>query len=297
MISDETTWHPSYIGIGTMKAASAWIFQCLREHPEISGTQKKEVHFFDLDVNYRKGITFYRSFFSNEGIAGEFSPSYLYEPDVPARIHVHFPSIKMIACLRNPADRAWSHYRYAIQMHGRLSAYPTFKDAYTADKSLAEMGRYAEQLERYFKYFQEDQIKIVFYEDLKAKPIETIQSIYRFLGVQNPTYIPEAVSSRRNKTGDRQLTIKYKRSWRLLLKARMALNNHPKIESFMRRHGLISGVRKLINKSSSMDRAPSKPTAHPVMSKSDRALVIDSLSTDITKLERITGRDLSSWKT
>ena len=99
---------PDFIGIGASKAASSWIFSCLKEHPEICVSSKKEINFFNKPYNYNKGIEHYKSFFKHcpkKSIKGEFTPNYINSTQVPQLIHKHFPNVKIIACLRNPIDK------------------------------------------------------------------------------------------------------------------------------------------------------------------------------------------------
>src|SRR6056297_562433 len=102
-----------FIGIGAQKAGTSSIFHFLKEHPEICTSSKKEIHFFDKEYNYLKGIKFYRKFFNNcssKNIKGEFTPRYIYHPKVAQRIKKYFPDVKLIVSLRNPIERAISHY-------------------------------------------------------------------------------------------------------------------------------------------------------------------------------------------
>jgi hypothetical protein len=112
---------PDFIGIGAMKAATYWIYHCLDAHPEICMSSRKELHFFEKPANYRMGIGWYTSHFSHcsEGkVLGEITPAYLSSPDAPVLIHRHYPRVKIFACLRNPVERAYSHYRFEVVRKG-----------------------------------------------------------------------------------------------------------------------------------------------------------------------------------
>ncbi|MFX0073102.1 MAG: sulfotransferase domain-containing protein, partial [Candidatus Hermodarchaeota archaeon] len=113
-----SSFAPDFIGIGAMKAASEWILSCLDEHPEICVTSYKEINFFNKPYNYEKGLKYYYKFFSHcpkDKIKGEFTPSYMLSPMSADLIYKTFPQVKLIVCLRNPAERAYSDYRYNIQ--------------------------------------------------------------------------------------------------------------------------------------------------------------------------------------
>ncbi len=100
-----------FIGIGTGRSASTWIYECLREHSQICMSQPKETRFFNR--NYEKGLKWYYKRFQNcssFSIKGEYSPGYLVSLETPLLIKKHFPDAKLILCLRNPTERAYSHY-------------------------------------------------------------------------------------------------------------------------------------------------------------------------------------------
>ena len=289
-------WQPSFIGIGAMKAASAWLFNSLVEHPEIARSNEKELHFFDIDVNYNKGIEFYRSHFSSDEITGEVTPSYLYDSRCPERIAEHFPTVKLIACLRDPAQRAWSHYQYALQEQGRLSAYSSFTDAYRNDSSLSGMGRYGEQLQRYFKCFDKEQIKVIFYEDIQLDPLATVQDLYQFIGVKNIDFSPSTVNSRRNQTGDRIIRIRHQRTWRMLVSARNILSKQSGIEAQLVQSGIVSKVKQLVRRSDSTVILKEPRSGRKIITARERQMVVDDLVDDINLVESLTGRDLSAWR-
>jgi len=294
----DSQWEPSFIGLGAQKSASAWLSHCLREHPEVHIDDKKEMHFFDSDTSYRKGIEYYKSLFSKKNylLSGEITPAYLYEKVVAARIQEHFPNAKLIVCLRNPADRAWSHYRYGIKVQGRLSTYSSFSEAFKSDRSLAENGRYGEQLQRYLDLFDKEQIKIVFHEDIRSDPIDTIQDIYSFIGVADTKFIPIAATQRVHSTQSIVVSLKHAKTWVILLKLRNYLHKFPKFESFLKTRGFITLIKTVVRTGTKEIDEESLQRAPKQMSESERQLVIDELLTDIIKLEKITGRDLDHWK-
>jgi len=202
---------PDFIGIGVMKSASGWIYKCLRHHPEVSDKNIKELYFFNKPYNYSRGINFYYSKFKKGlkyRIKGEYTPSYMLSPQVPSLIYKYLPNVKIIACLRNPAERAYSDYRYNMQEGGRFRRYNNFEDTIKNDKDFVERGFYYKQLKPYFDLFPREHILILFYEDLKKDPIEFIQSIYKFLDLKNTAFIPPLAEKKLSITGT--YIIKYK---------------------------------------------------------------------------------------
>lgn len=104
-----------------MKCGTTSLFYYLAQHPQLIPSATKEVHFFDGRVSLENdtwalGLPWYRAHFPLKISMGdgkkafEASPSYLFHPWAPERIHATLPNVKLIALLRNPAKRAVSHY-------------------------------------------------------------------------------------------------------------------------------------------------------------------------------------------
>lgn len=197
---------PDFIGIGAGKAGTTWIFQCLKEHPEICVSSKKELFFFDKPYIYRKGIKYYQSFFrhcSKNKIKGEIAPSYIFSLQAPYLIYKHFPNVKLIACLRNPVDIIFSLYKFSLLLKERYCIYKTFEIAIKKDSTLVELGNYYKQLKPYFDLFPRKNILVMFYKDLKNNPIEFIKKIYSFLELNNVDFLPSIINKKINVTGFR----------------------------------------------------------------------------------------------
>ena len=138
-----------FCGIGAPRCGTTSLHDILIQHPNIFLPSVKEVHFFNNPQNYSKGLGWYEQFFKRDNkykIYGEITPSYIYHPNVPERIHTTFgKDIKLIINLRNPVSRAFSHYkinkrkgfekatfieavkRSEKKLHSNMNAY-TFKD-------------------------------------------------------------------------------------------------------------------------------------------------------------------------
>lgn len=110
--------YPLFIIAGTQKSGTTILSGLLAEHPLISFSKKKELHFFDKDSNYNKGIRHYLKNFSpnekSEYIA-ESTPFYLAHREACQRIADVFPSVKMIILLREPVERAYSEYQMKLR--------------------------------------------------------------------------------------------------------------------------------------------------------------------------------------
>ncbi|MBI4787781.1 MAG: sulfotransferase domain-containing protein [Chloroflexi bacterium] len=206
---------PHFIVIGAQKSGTSSLFYYLSQHPQVVRSFAKEVHYFDGGLNaridsFQRGPEWYRAHFplrvmlKPQQITGEATPLYIFNPWVPERISKLLPDVKLIAVLRNPTDRAISHY-FHEQRRGRepLSIAEAlraederlkpavqrgdFKDDVLLHCSYTSRGRYHEQLSRYFKYFARDQLLILSSEELFREPENTLAAVYRFLGIEQPT--------------------------------------------------------------------------------------------------------------
>ena len=207
---------PDFIIAGAMKSGTSSLFLYLRQHPQIIGSRKKEVHFFDW--HYAKGEDWYRSFFPlshtiKQGeLTGEATPLYIFCPPIPERIFNLIPDVKLIFLLRNPTERVISHYFHSVRA-GQENL--SLMDALLAEEertaaawrkasqgectynepliwfTYKRRGLYLEQLERYWRYFDMDRVFLVNSEDLMAKPQETSRKIFSFLEVDPSFEIPD----------------------------------------------------------------------------------------------------------
>jgi hypothetical protein len=196
---------PDFLIIGAQKAGTTALYAYLRRHPQIGGPAWKEVSYFDR--HYRRGTAWYRGQFpfrSDGRIAGEASPGYLFHPLAPERVQETVPDAKLIVLLRNPIDRAFSHYHHEVALgreplsfedaigaepgrtHGeeeRLMREPGYFSHAWWDYAYVARGRYAEQLERWFAVFPREQLLILATEELGADPAETYARVVEFLGL------------------------------------------------------------------------------------------------------------------
>ena len=177
---------PSFLGLGTQRAATTWVHNCLKEHPQVFMPDIKELAFFDL--NYDKGQAYYESFFkgaTGNEVIGEITPDYIFCEACPERISRHLPNVKVFVILRNPIDRAFSAYKFFGHKHPGLS----FEQAIENEPSILAKGLYYEQLQRYFLYFDQKSFLVLFYEDLMENNLRVIQEIYRVIGVDS-SFLP-----------------------------------------------------------------------------------------------------------
>ncbi|HEX8841598.1 MAG TPA: sulfotransferase [Sphingomicrobium sp.] len=179
---------PDFLYIGTSKAGSTWLFKALSWHPQIYVYPGKNLGFFS--TRFEKGWDWYVSNFDPEPqhrSVGEVSHSYLVSERAPARIRELLPSIKMIACLRDPVQRTFSDYLDRVK-NGELHG--TFEEELERSPALINRSRYGTQLSRYLELFDRKQLHIVCFDELVAGPTQFAAGIFEFLGV-DPLPIPE----------------------------------------------------------------------------------------------------------
>jgi len=189
-----------FIVCGTQKGGTSALDTYLREHPEICMADNKEIHFFDNDSVFQSGIpdySLYHSTFNPKAhhqIMGEATPIYMYWYDAPKRIWQYNPDIKLIIILRNPIERAFSHWNME---RSRNTEQLFFWDALINKEercrtalpyqhriySYIDRGHYLEQLRRLWHYFPKKQILILKNEILREQPHKTLDKICNFLGV------------------------------------------------------------------------------------------------------------------
>lgn len=174
---------PTFIHIGGQRCGTTWVHKCLAEHPEVFMAEPKELHFFNN--HFDEGEGWYRAKFTPSAAHkawGEATPAYINRPEVPERIRAMCPDARLIACLRNPIERAYSAYQ--LKRHGDLN-YESFEAALEGEPDIMERGKYHEQLERYFALFPREQVLVQLYDDLVQREKKFIRDIYAHIGVDS----------------------------------------------------------------------------------------------------------------
>lgn len=192
---------PDFIGIGTIKSGTTWLWQCLREHPQLFLPVMKELEYFD--TRYELGDDWYRGFFADAGArtCGEISPQYVHCPEAFARIAPLAGRVKLIACFRDPADRAFSHFMMDAREQEGLTQEDKARRfdelVRTGGSKYVEFGRYADQVAPYLERFGRENLHAVFFEDIRSDPLRVVSDACAFLGV-DPAFVPSSLTSRVN---------------------------------------------------------------------------------------------------
>lgn len=203
---------PNFIVIGAAKAGTTSLHWYLTEHPQVFMTPAKDPSYFAYGVDGAgrllwgepefhgfpvRSLGEYERLFAEAGDApaiGEASTMYLECPQSAARIRELLPAARIICSIRHPVDRAYSDY--VMDLRHRSQRFDPARDLTATsawarpDSRWMRIGRYHEQLSRYFDAFPRDQLCVVLFDDLKRNPLRFTQDVYRFLNV-DPTFAPD----------------------------------------------------------------------------------------------------------
>ncbi len=206
---------PEFVVIGAQKGGTTFLYHLLTQHPLVEPAALKELHFFD--AHFGEGIEWYRRCFpapvwkgGRKSITGEATPYYLFHPLTPERMAQVLPEVRLIALLRNPVERAFSHYQKEVR-NGRETL--KFEEAVKAEETrlrgeidkmvedehydsfnhryftYLSRGIYVEQLLRWSEFFPREQLLVLKSEDFFEYPKDTLQVVLDFLGL--PEWEPE----------------------------------------------------------------------------------------------------------
>jgi len=195
-----------FIVPGAQKSGTTALHYFLKKHSQIALPDREELHFFDDEEIFSRPVDYEslhrylrvrtgRPLINRRILAGEVTPSYLYWKPAMERIWNYNPQIKLIVLLRSPADRAFAHWnmqrfkgREALDFPDALKEEPRriAKPLTIESRRFAyvDRGFYSEQLERVFKFFPREQVKIVKFEHFRDRKQKTLDEIFDFLGVK-----------------------------------------------------------------------------------------------------------------
>ena len=179
--------------IGAQKAGTTYLYQLLKQHSSVCVSRFKELHFFQDDREYKKGIGNFKGKFNvtpGTKYLADFTPSYIVEKDTLEKIKTMFGDDAMIiVLLRDPVERIFSQYRMECSKGNEKRSFNELVKEELAKerklRSLTGRGLYSEQLERVYKTFDKDHVKIIRFEDLANRTDETLETIFNFLEIGN----------------------------------------------------------------------------------------------------------------
>ncbi len=183
--------------IGTQKAGTTSLYQYIRQHEDIYFSEIKEVMYFAKDELYAKGEDYYHSFFQKHNGESIVASAYVHMlPCVkcPDRVRKYNPDMKFIIMLRDPVERAYSAYNYAIK-NGWEDKRNSFEETTKLEKERVknkeyslmyfENGQYHKHIKYWQKYFPKDNFLLIKDAELKNCPADVLKKIFLFLGVKD----------------------------------------------------------------------------------------------------------------
>jgi len=203
---------PDFVIFGASKSGTTSLYDYLGAHPLVVPCRAKELHYADRPHNAERGASWYRSWFplrstlvrtgrshgQERARCGEATPAYLAVSGSAGRLRAVVPDVALVALLREPGERAWSHYRMRARDHADAAGFLAEIEAEAEElvggwvpkhdrdalrHGLLRQGHYAEELAEWYDVFDAEQILLVRSEDLFADPAPTYRRVCRHLGL------------------------------------------------------------------------------------------------------------------
>lgn len=276
---DPSATLPDFVVIGAMRSGTTSLARFLRARPDVGMSPVKELHFFDR--NYHMGLDWYAQQFSDTSgaIRGEATPNYMYRSEVAHRIRSCLPSAKLVAILREPVARAYSHYWHRV---ARGAESLSFEDAVRAEPArlgrstcrrpehiaYVDRSRYGAQLRRFYDLFPAAQIRVLVLEEVDRDPAAQLGDLLTWL---SDGACDASVTATDWPLRDNQYT-----RFRFLRLREMLRILPPWLQRLL---GTSNVVR----------------SRYPPMPSGVRSYVADQLAGDRVTLERLLGRRIECW--
>jgi hypothetical protein len=290
---------PTFLIIGSMKCGTSSLHHYLGEHPQIQKLPAmKETNFFSgppEGIPYPPGSKrierlddYERLFDPAFEVRGEASPCYALYPrrkGVPERIKDLVPDAKLIYLVRDPVDRALSHYRFGVAVEDeRRSLHDALTDFSDPNSLYTCPGFYAVQLERYLEYFEDGQILVVDQADLLTDRQATLSEIFAFLGVDDsfvsPRFHEEANTGKELHTYSRYVVL------------RRRINGSPLLQRFVLQR-MSPGLRRALRQA--IRRIYSQPLPPAELDDDTRSALQELYAEDVKRLRALTGKAFPTW--
>lgn len=289
---------PDFVIVGAARCGTTSLYAYLREHPEVFMSPEKETDYFSLgdlpadDVPpnasaYRaRTLADYERLFAGAGGAravGEASPTYLFYSRSAQRMQRLLPDAKVICVLRDPVERAYSHFALARKMGFEITedfeaAVALEDERWASDRSMrftyTRASLYHDGLREFWWRFPRARILVLPFDQLAADPAGTMRTVYEFVGV-DPSFTPD-------------VTVVHNRS--MLPKStlvREAFARPYRLRRFLQRNlppRLVTRLGDLIM------RPP------PRIAAETRARLLPRFVDDVRRLEALLGRELGPWR-
>lgn len=277
---------PTFVGIGAQKCASTWLYQILKEHPQVCVGTEKEIDYFSYHFDH--GHQWYERQFAgcaDRPCVGEISPSYFCEPAVPERVFAYAPTARILLSLRDPVQRALSNHRHEVRVGHFSGDDLSFESGLANNPMYVEQSRYATHFKRWLQFFPKEQILVVLMEDIDRDPLSVARTVYEFLGIDK-TYVPEGLSKRFNRS--------FANRYRGLTDIKDAIYKLTQVPGlkWAWRLGDLLGLKALYRRVNTMPSEAAIPEPNPATLAELRR----RLSPEMNELSSLIGRSLDSWR-
>jgi len=275
---------------GAAKSGTTSLYQYLEAHPAVCMSRPKETNYFSW--HYEEGQDWYEKKFMHcgeERLRGEASPSYLeFAERTAPRIRDDAPNADLLFVLRNPVERAYSDYWFAVRqgrlehrdglfgelVRGEVSIPDYWRPQYDAGKRIVRRGKYYKSLVPYYEYFNPRSIEVVLTEDLSKNGFERI---CQFIGIKVISFDEPQANAGRYPV-DQYVYAGYKAAKNIASTAPDTITD--------RLDGLKHWIARLVF----------QQEERPPMDPETRRYLKDVYQESNRKLEKLIGRDLSGWR-
>jgi hypothetical protein len=274
--------YPDYIIAGASKTGTEWLRLCLREHPEVFIPGGPTLDFFSK--NYEKGGEWYQSFFEDaepHQVTCEKSTSYFAHPQAPKRIHEWKKDVQLLFILRDPVERAYSHYCMKLKA-GQVSE--NINREMDRGSIMVEEGFYFRNIERYINLLGKERISVKFFDDLKDDNEKFLESIFGEMGVDitfDPSFLGRKYHQRKKRSRFPDI---YSTLVEVNRKMRRWSKTYRKIFEEIAKMGLTKPIH-WINNSKEFPRLP----------KETEAKLKNMYEDEVRAIRELTGRELPNW--
>ncbi|WKN41473.1 sulfotransferase family protein [Tunicatimonas pelagia] len=295
-------WFPNLFIPGAGRSGTTTLHYCLNQHPEIYMAQDKEPHFFSNDRTFQLLHEYYEPLF-RKGIGcryrGEASVAYMSSTKAIKRIAVWTQYPKFIFILRNPIDRAISHYCYRV---GQGFENKSFKEAFSSSSTIQNKenihasycteGYYGQWLERYYHAFGKDAIHVITTEELSRHPEEAIASCFLFLGLPS---LVDVVIPKLNPSIQLKKPQLYKNIVEMMSEKSESWwkKKYQELVPSRSRITIRRSVVRLLEYSKNKMFATKEP---PLFDEETREWIANYYHSDVSNLKKATGRQFNEWK-
>lgn len=274
---------PDFVVIGAMRAGTTSLHTMLAKQPGICLPAMKETDYFIRGKNYKRGEAWYRSRFANpELCCGDVSPNYAKRDafrEVPELIHEANPDVKLLYVVRDPVERALSHYRHSYLIGSNAMPEPGELLGSEIGNHILNTSRYAWQMEQWLELFSEEQIMLVDFDKLVSDTDTEMEAISRFLDVE---FTSAGTAENNNSSKELGATPDW---WVKLRDSKMGNN----LRAILPRD-VVQTAKKIVTSAGASKARTSPDFVKPVLDN-----IREVLHPDTVRLRDMTGHNFAHW--